>query len=151
MLLLEPVIINDTDTVWKLRNDVATRRELGLKVISYSECLDWVANIVEHKSNEILLLVKEDKIGIVGFVIIYCGCIKISIGSAFRGSGYGRHAIKLSNEYARTNGIPKLIAEIRGENYKGLFAFEDNGYVESGTFTRGPSKTEYFTYEWMTK
>ena len=151
MLTLESATLNDTDTVWKLRNDIATRRELGLKVISYSECLDWVANIIEGKSNEILVLAKEDKIGIVGFVTLNSGYIKIAIGSAFRGKGYGRQAIKLANAYARQLGIKKLAAEIRGENYKALFAFEDAGYVEAGTFTRGPSNTEYFTYEshWM--
>ena len=152
MLTLESATLNDTDTVWKLRNDVATRRELGMKVISYSECLDWVANIVERKSSEILLLVKDDKQGIVGFVILDSGQIKISIRSAFRGmSGYGRQAIKLAGEYARANGIKKLIAEIRGENYKGLFAFEATGYTETGTFTRGPSKTEYLIYEWKSE
>ena len=152
MLTLEPTTLNDTDTVWKLRNDVATRRELGLKVVSYSECLDWIANIVEGKSSETLLLVKDDKQGIVGFVILDSGQIKVSIRSAFRGmSGYGRQAIKLTGEYARASDIKKLVAEIRGENYKGLFAFEDAGYIEVGTFTRGPNRTEYFTYEWTTK
>jgi len=147
MLTLEASKIADTETIWHLRNDVATRRELGLKLISYSECLDWVANIVEGKSKDILLLVKDDKIGIVGFVTIDSGYIKISIGSAFRGKGYGRQAIRLANAHAMQLGIKKLVAEIRGENYKALFAFEDSGYVEAGTFTRGPSNTEYFTYE----
>ena len=148
MLSLEPAKIADTETIWKLRNDVATRRELGLKVISFSECLDWIANIAEGKSNETLLLVKDDKIGIVGFVTLNGGgYIKISIGSAFRGKGYGRQSIRLANAHARQLGIKKLVAEIRGENYKALFAFEDAGYVEAGTFTRGPSKAEYFTYE----
>ena len=148
MLTLEPAKIADTETIWKLRNDVATRRELGLKVISFSECLDWVANIVEGKSNETLLVAKDDKIGIVGFVIIHYISIRVSIGSAFRGKGYGRQAIKLANEYAKQNGIKRLTAEIRGENYKALFAFEDTGYIETGTLTRGPGKTEYFIYEW---
>ena len=153
MLTLEPAKIADTETIWKLRNDVATRRELGLKVISFAECLDWVANIVERKSKENLLVAKDDKLGIVGFVVILgydtnCGAIKVSIGSAFRGRGYGRQSIKLSNDYAKQHSIKRLTAEIRGENYKALFAFEDAGYSESRTFTRGPSNTEYFTYEW---
>ena len=148
MLTLEPAKISDTETIWQLRNDVATRRELGLKVISYSECLDWVANIVEGKSNETLLVARDDKIGIVGFIIIHYISIRVSIGSAFRGRGYGRQTIKLANEYAIRNRIKRLTAEIRGENYKALFAFEDAGYVEKGTLTRGPGKTEYFIYEW---
>ena len=148
MLSLEPAKIADTETIWHLRNDVATRRELGLKVISFAECLDWVAGIAEGKYGEILLSIKEDKIGIVGFVTLSGGgYIKISIGSAFRGKGYGRQAIRLANAHARQLGVKKLVAEIRGENYKALFAFEDAGYVEAGTFTRGPSNTEYFTYE----
>ena len=153
MLSLDPVTINDTDTVWKLRNDVATRRELGLKVVSYSECLDWVANIVEGKSEDTLLLAKDDKIGIVGFVILNPHLkdsfyIKVSIGSAFRGNGHGRRAIRLANAHMKGLGAKKLVAEIRGENYKALFAFEDNGYSETGTFIHGPIKTEYLIYEW---
>src|SRR3990167_8152700 len=104
MLTLEPAKIADTETVWHLRNDVATRRELGLKVISFSECLDWVANIVEGKSKETLLVAKDDKLGIVGFVTLQyendMARIGVSIGSAFRGQGYGQHAIKLANAYA---------------------------------------------------
>ena len=103
MLTLEPVTFTDTETVWHLRNDVATRRELGLRVISFSECLDWVANTVEGKSSERLLVVKDDKLGIVGFTTLgYDGDVAhigVSIGSAFRGRGCGQQAIKLATEY----------------------------------------------------
>lgn len=150
--MLEPVTINDTDTVWKLRNDVATRRELGLGVISFSECLDWVANISEGKSNERLMVAKDDKLGIVGFATFrYDGDVAhvgVSIGSAFRGNGYGKQAIKLANEYSIGKGIKKLIAKISAENYKALFAFESAGYIDTGEVLITPNKKAHFVYEW---
>ena len=153
MLTLELAILNDTDTVWKLRNDVATRRELGLKVISYSECLDWVANIRDGKTSETLLLAKDDKLGIVGFVTLRpdndITHIGVSIGSAFRGQGLGQQTIKLVTEYEMGLTRPKnrkLQAHIRSENYKALFAFESVGYGEIGTMKQG--QHEYFVYEY---
>ena len=153
MLTLEPAKIADTETIWKLRNDVATRRELGLKVISFAECLDWVANIVERKSKETLLIAKDDKLGIVGFVTLQyesdVARIGVSIGSAFRGRGHGQHTIKLATEYEMGLTRPmnrRLLAHVRSENYKALFAFESAGYKESGTIKQG--QHEYFIYEY---
>ena len=153
MLTLEPAKIADTETIWKLRNDVATRRELGLKVISFSECLDWVANTVEGKSKETLLVAKDDKLGIVGFVTLQydndVAHIGVSIGSAFRGRGYGQHTIKLATEYEMGLTRPmnrRLLAHIRSENYKALFAFESAGYKEIGMDKQ--EQHEYFIYEY---
>src|SRR3990167_9106187 len=153
MLTLKLATLNDTDIIWNLRNDVATRRELGLMVISFSECLDWIANIVEGKSKETLLVAKDDKLGIVGFVTLRydndVARIGISIGSAFRGQGHGQHTIKLATEYEMGLTRPmnrRLLAHIRSENYKALFAFESAGYKESGTIKQG--QHEYFIYEY---
>jgi len=153
MLSLEAPKISDTETIWHLRNDVATRRELGLKVISYSECLDWIANFVEGKSKETLWVAKDDKLGIVGFVTLRydndMAHIGVSIGSAFRGQGHGQHAIKLATEYEMNLTRPmnrRLLAHIRSENYKALFAFESAGYKEVGTIKQG--QHEHFIYEY---
>src|SRR3990167_3363806 len=153
MLTLSSVILKDTEAVWQLRNDIATRRELGMKLLSYSECLDWVANIVEGKSKETLLISKYDKLGIVGFVTLQydndIAHIGVSIGSAFRGQGYGQHTIKLATEYEMNLARPTnshLQARIRAENYKALFAFEFAGYKEIGTTKQG--QHEYFIYEY---
>ena len=153
MLSLKTSKIADTETIWHLRNDVATRRELGLKLISYSECLDWVANIVEGKSKETLLIAKDDKLGIVGFVTLQydndVAHICVSIVSAFRGRGYGQHTIKLATEYEMGLTRPmnrRLLAHIRSENYKALFAFESAGYKEIGMDKQ--EQHEYFIYEY---
>src|SRR3990167_11527269 len=153
MLTLKLATLNDTDIIWNLRNDVATRRELGLMVISFSECLDWIANIVEGKSKETLLIAKDDKLGIVGFVTLQyesdVARIGVSIGSAFRGRGYGQHTIKLATEYEMNLTRPmnrRLFAHIRSENYKALFAFESSGYKEIGMDKQ--EQHEYFIYEY---
>ena len=144
MITLMTPTLRDEMLLWQFRNDVAIRRELGLKAISYAECLDWASRM-----SDMLFLVHDDKLGDVGFVAFEDigddRLIMVGIGSVFRGKGYGKQAIRLATE----NGIGKgkrLKANIRSENYKALFAFESAGYKEALTVKDGPH--EYFVFEY---
>ena len=157
MVTLEQPALQNAETVWRFRNDVATRRELGWRPISYGDCLAWIADCVSGKIDQILFLVRDDKIGDVGFVMFdddtLTGVrqIRVSIGPAFRGKGYGQQAIKLATTIGETE-LPqtvnrRLIANVRAENYKAVFAFESAGYVEVQSFV-GPDKIEYLEFEY---
>ena len=45
------------------------------------------------------------------------------------------------------NGADRVVANIREENYKGLFAFESSGYKEVRNYL-GPRNISYFEYEY---
>jgi len=151
MLTLSPITLKETERIWQLRNDVATRREFGTPVISYAQCLDWVANVANGKTEEYVFLVKDDKLGNVGLVILEKHGtemeIHVTIDHAHRvRRGYGKQAIKLATDWAMMNGADRVVANIREENYKGLFAFESSGYKEVKNYL-GPKNISYFEYE----
>ena len=155
MVTLEQPALQNAETVWRFRNDVATRRELGWRSISYGDCLAWIADCVSEKIDQTLFLVRDDKIGDVGFVMFADTLpevrqIMVSIGSAVRGRGYGQQAIKLATTIFEME-LPqstnrRLVAHIRAENYKAVFAFESVGYVEMRSFI-GHDKIEYLEFE----
>ena len=152
MLTLSPITLKETERIWRLRNDVATRREFGMPVISYAQCLDWVANVQDRKTQEYVFLVRDNHMGDIGLVILekhgYEMEIHVTIDPAHRvRKGYGKQAIKLATDWAFMNGADRVIANIREENYKGLFAFESSGYKEARNYL-GPRNISYFEYEY---
>ena len=152
MLTIEPITLRETERIWQLRNDVATRREFGMPVISYAQCLDWVATVTDRKTPEYVFLVRDAKMGNIGLIILEKhGAeieIHVTIDHAHRvRRGYGKQAIKLATDWAMMNGADRVVANIREENYKGLFAFESSGYKEVRNYL-GPRNISYFEYEY---
>src|SRR3990167_6887395 len=112
MITLESATkVGESVTLWQFRNDVAIRRELGWKAISYIDCVDWISRM-----SNMLFLVHDDKIGDVGFVMFEDveddRLIMVGIGSAFRSKGYGKQAIRLATEKGIARG-KRLKANIR--------------------------------------
>lgn len=134
---LRPATLDDCRLVWEWSNDPAARAaSFSSKAIGWEEHVTWFKTKLCSPCCHHYIVLNERNlaIGQVRFDIEGNRAeISISIGSRFRGQGYGAEAIRLASErlFCET-GVIRINAHIKQGNETSVRAFAKAGYVEIG-------------------
>lgn len=134
MVCLRKVEKRDMDLLYKWANDPVVRRNsFNMNPIPYENHVKWFNMMMENSAALQFIMMDEDTpVGQIRLNIDGKEAeIGYSIGSEYRGKGYGHKVLQLVTEEVRKNypGIDRLIAKVKPENKASNALFEKEGYL----------------------
>jgi len=136
-LRLRPVRLEDCQLLWQWSNEPVVRSaSFNTQPIAWEEHIEWFNSKLNNPA-WYCYIVLNDKGLPVGLVrtdtIGNEAEISISIGSDFRGQGFGAEALRLASERLfRDTDVKRINAYIKQENTASILAFTEANYKEIG-------------------
>ena len=140
-LFLRSVTMDDAQILFDWANDPETRRNsFSTKPIVWDEHVNWLVRKLRDKTSRIYILSNEiDDIGTIrldfqekeeSYLISY------SVGSCFRGQGYGTKILRLAEDQAKrlkkdNPNAKAIVGKVKGENIASIRCFEKAGFQRS--------------------
>ncbi len=143
-ITLRPADINDSEDIFRWRNDPITRaNSFNSSMIQWHEHEQWLGKALAQSDRLLLIGIDESrKIGIVRFDLKQPGEAEININLApeCRGRGYGTALIQEASEHLFQHhpAVRVIYAKVKPDNPASLRAFEKAGYHH---FADGEYKT----------
>lgn len=137
-LRLRPAAAEDCRQVWEWANDPVVRAaSFSSEPIPWEDHVKWFETKL-HSPGCFFNIVLDDKgipVGHVRFEVVGSEAeINMSVGSRFRGKGYGAEAIQIASELMlKKVGVSRLCANIKQYNVASIRAFKRAGYRQART------------------
>lgn len=135
MLNIRQATVDDSEDVWKWRNDHITRKmSLNSEVVLFDSHKAWYQKALES-SNRVIYIAEIDnhKVGVLRFDRLNnldsVWEVSINTNPEFRGKGYGKTLLGCGLEYFCEQQNPqKIVATVLEENAASIKIFNLNGF-----------------------